>query len=315
MEFIGFHSPFAPAELFALLGSLTVSGTPIERRGFADSSVSIFGVSNGRHASPDTLCFVDRPPAPEAVPALKQAVLLTTRELAVGLAGFRLIVVDDPRALFIDFVNDQLKSQAFHCFSSLVTVAPGIHSDADVHAKAVIEDGVHIGPGSRIASGCVIKSGTCLGSKVIVRENTVIGADGIALYKARDGRVLRFPHLAGVVVGDGVEIGASCCLSGGVMNATKIGVDTVIGNLCNLGHGVDVGAKVWMSVGCMIGGNTAVGEQSTLGLSVSIRDNVRVGKNCSIGMGSVVVNDLPDGHSVFGNPARRLPDVNAGPNR
>lgn len=315
MEHIKFNTGISPDEIATIAGHLAGSSANIGKRPGSYSIEAIVGVSDGRHAADRTLCFVDRPPNPDAVERLKKCFVITNGDLAAVLDGCMMLIIDDPRALYIDLLARFQADPGFFCFTSLVDATPSIHSTAEIHPQAVVEEGVFVGPRARIGAGCVIKRGSYVGSGVTVRENTVIGCDGIALYKAHDGRVLRFPHLAGVLIEDDVEIGASCVLPRGVMTSTCVGRGTVIGNLSNVGHAVKIGAKVWMSVGCLIGGNTMIGDGTSLGLGVCLRDNLSVGINCSIGMGSVVVKDLPDNSPVFGNPARRLPDVKAGPDR
>jgi UDP-3-O-[3-hydroxymyristoyl] glucosamine N-acyltransferase len=315
MEFVKFRTAFSLDQIVALAGKLIGRDALWETQIANNPARSVLGVTNGRNAAPDALCFVEKQPDPDSLLRLQSAVVITNRQTAPLLSGCTLIITDDPRALFIDCIEQIRRDQGFADFTSLIDAAPGIHPHANIHPGAIIEDGVRIGAATYIAAGCVIKQGSCIGDHVIVRENTVIGTDGIALYKANDGRMLRFPHLAGVLIEDNVEIGASCVISRGVLNSTKVGKDSVIGNLSNLGHAAQIGAKVWMSVGCMIGGNSSIGDRTSLGLGVFLRDNIKVGNDCSIGMGSVVVNDLPDHHSVFGNPARRLPEVKAGPDR
>lgn len=315
MEYIKFNASYSFDELVSLSReTLGTDGNLLIQEGALSSNLCI-GVSDGRKAVSGTLCFVEREPKPENLERLRQALVITNAITAPALEGCSLLISDDPRALFIDLLERLAVAPGFHCFSSRITALPGIHPDAEIHPRALVEDGVHVGANSRISAGCVIKRGTFVGENVIIRENTVIGCDGIALYKTKDGRILRFPHLAGVILEDGVEIGASCVLPRGVLNSSCIGAETVIGNLSNIGHAALIGRKTWMSVGCLIGGNTTIGDGSTLGLGVSVRDNLRIGNNCSIGMGSVVVKDLPDDSSVFGNPARRLPDISAGPVR
>ncbi len=315
MEHIKFNSPIPLCELGASAKKLPGSNQKLEGWVGINSSELVIGISNGQEAAPKTLCFVDKMPTHEAIRNLQEAFVITNQEIALALEGCSMLIVDDPRALFIDLLNQLLVIPGFSCFTSRVDVNPFIHPHANIHPNAVIEEGVYIGEGTTIASGCVIKRGTYIGCNVIIRENTVIGCDGIALNEALDGRMLRFPHLAGVIIEDNVAIGASCVLPRGITTCSRIGRETVIGNLSNLGHFVDIGANVWMSSGCVIGGGTSIGDGSSLGLGVSVRDKLRIGKNCSVGMGSVVIKDIPDDSSVFGNPAKRLPRVKVGPGR
>lgn len=315
MEYIKFKTLIPAVELVGLAQNMLGSAATCIVKGGSGQANLIAGVSDGRNGVENTLCFVEKLPSQELMPHLKSSLVITNDETSKALNGCFMLVVDDSRALFIDLINSISGSGSFDCFSSLIDDLPGIHHEANIHSTALIEESVYIGAGTKIAAGCVIKRGTYIGNNVTIRENTVIGCDGIALYKAIDGRVLRFPHLAGVIIEDGVEIGASCVLPRGVLSSSRVGKDTVIGNLSNLGHAVQIGAKVWMSVGCLIGGNTSIGEGCTLGLGVRVRDNLRLGNNCSVGMGSVVVKDLPEASSVFGNPARQLPDVKSGPAR
>ncbi len=276
---------------------------------------SIVGIVNGRAASANALCFIDKQPSTTALSMLIGAVVITTQELASCMEKSFVITTGDPRAVFIDLMKALALVPGFLPLSSLSGDLPAIHPSASIHPAAHIEKGVFIGADTVIASGCVIKSGTWIGERVIVRENTVIGSDGIALYKTRDGRTMRFPHLAGVHIGNDTEIGAGCVLSRGAMSSSVIGHSTVIGNLCNIGHGIQIGERVWMSVGTLVGGNTTIGAGATIGMGACVRDNIYIGEKASIGMGSVVMKDVPAGASLFGNPAKRLPSVDAGPER
>ena len=104
-------------------------------------------------------------------------------------------------------------------------------------------------------------------------------------------------------------------MSGGILAPTRIGEDVIAGNICNVGHGASIEDGVWMSVGSLVGGHTVIRTKATIAMGVTIRDNLEIGESASLGMGSVVVKSVGAGHSVFGNPAKRMPRLNTGPQR
>jgi len=266
----------------------------------------INGFSDGRSPASHTICFL------EDVSLAKQdpTVLYIVPEHIDGLAT---LVTDDPRYVFIKFLECVLNSDNYEPLPDGIYAS--VDSTAFVHEKAVLESGVFIGENAWIGAGAVIKKGSVIGRDSIIRENTVVGCPGIALYKSKHGEVVRFPHISGVIIGENVEIGANAVIVRGTLNPTIIEDNVVIGNLCNIGHGVTVKDSVWMSVGTLIGGNCVVEQNSTLGLGVSVKDNLFIKSNTSIGMGSVVTKSTEENTSYFGNPAKLLRGLKTGPKR
>ncbi|MFA7282581.1 MAG: hypothetical protein WC100_21035, partial [Sterolibacterium sp.] len=199
--------------------------------------------------------------------------------------------------------------------TSLMPGSPTIASDVRLGERVVIEPGVQIDAGVTIGSGTVVRGGTWLQSGVTVGENSVIGTVGINAYVGMDGKRRGFPHLAGVIVGQGASLGAACVVVRGILTSTQIGAGSIIGNMCNIGHGVEIDEDVWMSAGTVVGGHAKVGTKATIALGCTIRDNTSIGAGANVGMGSVVTKDVRAGCSVFGNPAKRFLSINAGPAR
>lgn len=313
-EFVPFISGIGVEQLWAWAGASSV--LPPASTSSKAPLLECRGLCNGLYPVPATLCFVDREPNDAQRQQLQQSIILTTPALAATLETSVLAVCDDPRAAFIGLVSE-LQSQGLLCpFTSLSPSRfPHIDGSAIVHARAEIEDNVIIGPGCVIGAGCVVKQGSVLMQDVVLRENCVVGCDGIARYVSLGGQVLRFPHVAGVIIEAGCEIGANCVIARGALTSTRIGRNSVIGNLSNIGHGVHLGEKTWMSVGCMMGGNCRVGDHVTMGLGVGVRDNLVLGDGVSIAMGSVVMRSIEPNTSVLGNPAKAVPGVVAGPRR
>lgn len=267
---------------------------------------TVNGISDGRSPVSHTICFLED----VSIANQDSTVLYIVTEHIDGLAT---LVADDPRYVFIKFLEHVQKYDNYEPLPGGISAS--VHSTAFVHEKAVLEKGVFIGENAWIGAGAVIKKGTVIGGSSIIRENTVIGCPGIALYKSKHGEVVRFPHLSGVTIGNNVEIGANVVIVQGTLKPTVIEDNVVIGNLCNIGHGVIIKSKVWMSVGTLVGGNCVVEDSSTLGLGVSVKDNLLIEEGSIIGMGAVLTKSTTKGSSYFGNPAKQLRSIKAGPTR
>lgn len=282
------------------------------------STLVIAGIARFGHAGKGDLCFCDRKPAPECVNVPPGAFVLCTPALAPVLdqrfPDLVLIAVDDPRSLFIDFCREWTEHEAI-AVSNLVDRPFGVHPTVRIGAHTSIHPETRIDEGAVIGAHCVIHRGSWIQANAIIRDNAVIGVEGINAYRGADGRQRNFPHLAGVIVGERTEIGAGSVVVRGILNSTRIGKDVVIGNLSNIGHVVEIGDKVWMSVGCLIGGHTKIGNGATLGMGVAVRDNIEIGEQSQIGMASVIVKNVRPRVSMFGNPARVIAPIKAGPER
>ncbi len=194
--------------------------------------------------------------------------------------------------------------------------APGVHPSAVVDASARLGEDVSVGPGCTIGAGAVVGDGCVLhpgvqvlrdvrlGRGVVVHAGTVLGADGYGFERDEDGVLVRFPHLGGVVVEDGVEIGANACVDRGALDDTWIGAGARVDNLVHVAHNVRIGQDAAVIAHAMLGGSSVVGERAWIAPCACVREGIRIGDDAVVGLGAVVVKDVPAGAVVMGNPAR-----------
>jgi len=277
--------------------------------------VTLDGVGDSRKSCKSKLLFGSKDSLNSRSDISNSVVITNSAIETFDLKSNCCCIVDDPRSVFIDVLIWLMEKTGFDTHYSGFSDQAKVSNHAKVSDKAIIEPDVEIGAGSIICAGAVIKSGTRIGSDCTIRENAVIGCDGITVYRANSGKLQKFPHLGGVEIGNNTEVGAGTIVSGGILAPTRIGEDVIVGNICNVGHGASIEDGVWMSVGSLVGGHTVIRTKATIAMGVTIRDNLEIGESASLGMGSVVVKSVGAGHSVFGNPAKRMPRLNTGPQR
>jgi acetyltransferase EpsM len=112
--------------------------------------------------------------------------------------------------------------------------------------------------------------------------------------------------------------------SAAVGSYAKIGPGTVICPFCRISNDSEIGEHVLVNGGSGVGHDASVGSYSSLLGSVSVNGNVRVGEGVTlgagsmvypgkhvgdwakIGLGSVVLRNVREGTTMFGNPAVRI---------
>lgn len=221
--------------------------------------------------------------------------------------GKTFIAVADPRLAFLRVVGRFFAEKP----------EPGrIHPTAVIDADTTIAPSAHIGPFVWIGAGCSVADGsvihahvsiypkTRIGSNVTIHAGTVIGADGYGYQRNERGELEKFPHIGGVVIEDGVEIGSNTSIDRGTLGDTILRQGSRIDNQVHIAHNVIVGRHAAVIANAMIGGSTTIGDGAWIAPSACVRDGLKIGANAVVGLGALVVKDVPDGATVMGAPAR-----------
>ncbi|MFA7249164.1 MAG: bifunctional UDP-N-acetylglucosamine diphosphorylase/glucosamine-1-phosphate N-acetyltransferase GlmU [Dehalococcoidia bacterium] len=188
---------------------------------------------------------------------------------------------------------------------------PSIYIDAGVEiaGDTVILPGTHVTGVTRIGGGCRIGPNAIL-RDMLIGERCEIGGS----------------TLEGSTIGDGVTVGPYCHVRPGStierdvhlgnyaeVKASRIGERTAVGHFSYIGD-ADVGADVNVGAGSITANydgqlkhRTVIGDGVHLGSDTVMVAPVTLGRGARTGAGAVVVDDVAEGATVLGVPARPLP--------
>lgn len=190
-------------------------------------------------------------------------------------------------------------------------VLPGavVMASAVVGERCVLYPGVVVEPFARVGDDTVLYPGVVLGHhcvvgrRCIVHGATVIGADGFGFFD-EPGKRHKVPQIGNVVIGDDVEIGASCTVDRATIESTTIGEHTKLDDQVHIGHNCRVGRYIYIVGNTAVGGSVTLEDGVMLSGMVIIKDHLKIAKG-SIVMGfSAVAQDTAPGTAYFGTPAR-----------
>lgn len=198
-----------------------------------------------------------------------------------------------PKKEEFEFING-----AYICKGSQIGDDTVVMPGAYICSTAIIGNRCYIGAGVRIVG--IVK----IGDDCIIRENSVIGADGLSTDRDRDGTAITMPQFGGVVIGNHVEIGALTVIARGAIDNTIINDGCKIDNSCFISHNVQLGKDTFVVGESILFGSSSTGERAYISGNATVRNKATIGKDSFVGMGSVVTKNVPDNTIVYGNPAK-----------
>lgn len=203
-------------------------------------------------------------------------------------------------------------------FFSEREIPSGIHPTANIEEGAVIGHNVSIGANCHIGSKVVIGDNTIvlpnccfygrvkIGEGCYIKPGVVLGGPGFGFEFDDQGTPIHFPHNGEIIIGNNVMIGSNSTIDRATIDATIIEDNVKIDNLVQIAHNCHIGKNSLIIGGAMIGGGVRIGESSWISPNVTILQQVKIGSHCKVGIGSVVLRNVKDGMTVFGNPAKKI---------
>ncbi len=170
-----------------------------------------------------------------------------------------------------------------------------IGANSVIGAASVLGDDVRIGANVSVSHALI-------GARVRLHPGARIGQDGFGFALDPKGYV-KVPQLGRVIIGDDVEIGANTTIDRGAVRDTVIGAGTMIDNLVQIGHNVQIGRGCVLVSQVGISGSTRLGDYVMIGGQGGLTGHLVIGSGARIAAQSGVMRDIAPGESVMGYPA------------
>ncbi len=288
----------------------------------ASPEAEITGVAGIENAGPQQITFISNAKYASLAKSTRAAAILVTPDFAA--AEIPVLRHANPYLAF---------SQALELFYQPPKYSSGIHPTAVIDPSAHVGIRAHIGPyavidaDARIGDDAVLLAHVViyrgarigerffahahaqvrefceLGNDVTLQNGVVIGADGFGF--ARDGaRGWHKIVQSGITrLADRVEVQANSTVDRASIGETRIGEDTKIDNLVQVGHGCSVGEHTMLCSQVGLGGSTHVGNNVILAGQVGVAGHLTIGDGAIATAQTGIPSDVAPGATVSGYPA------------
>lgn len=273
----------------------------------ADADLPVTTTSLPGQDAPEAIAFIKGSGANEARLALqtRAAILVVSASLEVQghPTGVALLVrAENPRLTFAQIAAHLLEADPVPGIDPAARISPHAQIDPTARVECGVTVGASmIGPGCHLMAGASVLDDVLLTEDVSVYPGAVIGTHGFGYERDASGTPQRLPHVGGVWVGQGVDIGANTVIDRGTIGDTRIDAFTKIDNLVHVAHNVTIGEGCLIAAHAVIAGSAVLGDRVWVGPSACVSNGITIGSDVSISLGAVVTQDVAEGARVSGN--------------
>ncbi|MDJ0743801.1 MAG: UDP-3-O-(3-hydroxymyristoyl)glucosamine N-acyltransferase [Xenococcaceae cyanobacterium MO_167.B27] len=171
-----------------------------------------------------------------------------------------------------------------------------------IHPQVTIYPDVEIGDNTILYSNCTIQERSKIGSNCVIHSGAVIGAEGFGFVPTGLGWY-KMEQSGYTVLEDGVEIGCNTCVDRPAVGETRIGHDTKLDNLVQIGHSCHIGSNCAIAAQVGLAGGVKVGNGVLLGGQVGVANQVIIGDGVIVTAQSGVTHKIAAKSIVSGTPA------------
>jgi len=185
-----------------------------------------------------------------------------------------------------------------------------ICEDVIIENNTYISERVTISPNCKIGKECFIGSGvviecSILNNKVKVAHNSILGKIGFG-FIPNSTKTTLIPHVGGLIIGEGTNIGSGCTIDRGLIDDTLIGKYVMIDNQVHIGHNCFINDFCILAGQVGLAGSVTLDKGVILGGDVSIKDNIKIGEGSIVAGASKVFNSFPKDSKIGGSPAQDI---------
>lgn len=170
-----------------------------------------------------------------------------------------------------------------------------------IHPNVVIYPNVVIGDGTILHANCTIHERSQIGANCVIHSGAAIGAEGFGFVPTAQGWY-KMQQSGYTVLEDGVEIGCNSAVDRPAVGETRIGRNTKLDNLVQIGHGCQVGQNCAFAAQVGLAGGVTVGNSVMLGGQVGVANQVTIGDGAIATGQTGITNDVAAGEMVSGMP-------------